>query len=257
MLGRMLSRGRVVMISVAVGAAGLSPAAMAAQTPTPQTVMVGSTKVVVPSSGVINIEGTPVSVPHSFTGRMVLVQPPSGSNVISQSGNTERQLPAGATGASFSLLPQDTTAAVVPSTATYQPAGAPSGMASALTHRRGIRAQQATLADDCELYADPPYAAGGEKIDADSDIYCNTGHALIVNIISTLYWLGNSGWVWQSNAGNSGNQNEWIGATATHSCTFNTTHYWHTRADTTIEDFTTDIDYADYVNSGPVDPTCR
>lgn len=244
---------------VACVIAGLVPVAVSAQ-----TAMAGNSVVSVPSGPAGNVSGPPV--PPGW--RVVVVQPPAGSPSISQDGQQQSQLPPGATGASFSLLSQGSNASTVPSTALYQappsavqasrarPASAVSWRNAGAHRTTGVRAHAAGV-DSCELYADAPYAPGGSKIDGDSDVFCGTSQVLWVNLISTLYWWSGSSWVWQSNDASGGNQNEWIGASATHSCTWGTTHWWHTRADLTIEDYSTDTYYADYLNSGNSDPTCR
>jgi hypothetical protein len=228
----------VLRVAVAAGViAGITAASASAQ-----TVEVGAQSVNVPTSGVISIDGQPVSVPAGFSGRMVLVTAPPGSTPVQESGQTDDQLPSGATGSSFSLLPQTTTAASVSSTAVYA-AGQPAG----------TTAQASTDAafDQCDLYADPPEPyTGRSTVYADSYTYCNTGHVLDVGVISTLYWLGNDGWEWQSNDSADGGADQVVLARATHSCTAGTTHAWHTRNDTSVTDYTTDISYAGYVNSG-------
>lgn len=205
-----------------------------------QTVEVGTNQVDVPSNGLISVAGDVVAIPSGYTGRVVVVDPPSGSQVVEEGGQTSYELPGDATGDSFQLLSADSTAATISSSPIYH------------TVSNSLLALSAASADSsnvCDIHAYDPSALGGQaKVRGVADTSCNTSHSVSVKVTATLYWLNGSGdWIWQSNATSSGFRG--ADASATHWCTRGKNSHWHTRNDSDVYDATTHIEYIDHVDS--------
>jgi hypothetical protein len=85
-----------------------------------QTVQGGAAAVTVPSSGQIVVDGQTVPVLPGVT-RVVVAAPPAGSTPFQEDGQTEYQLPPGATGESFTYSSADSygNSVTVPTTAVY------------------------------------------------------------------------------------------------------------------------------------------
>jgi hypothetical protein len=187
-----------------------------------QTVQVGAATVTVPSSGQIVVDGQTVDVQPSVK-RVVVAAPPAGSTPFQVDGQTEYQLPAGATGESFTYSSANSygNSVTVPTTAVY-------GSTSTTT-------APAASGPTCEITAYPPSANGGQAtVKGTSDLNCTgSGAASVqVRVQSTLYWESASGggWKWQGYAKSPWGY-EYEVVTFTHACTRGTTNFWHTRAD--------------------------
>lgn len=232
-----------------VGLVGV--AVVGAEAASAQTVIVGTSQVPVSSNGTVTIDGTAIPVPAGFAGHVSLVTPPPGSPVSTVDGQQEYGLPAGATGESFNLLPADSTAATVQAVPiTSQPSQ--SAASSPVT-----QPDASGTGGFCDMYADDPWAPGDEVIEGDTATDCTTGDALVVDVNSTMYELLDEGWETRGSGDNYGGENEFIEAEAFWDCTYNTTHTWHDRNNTQVEDYTEDWIYGWYLNGDSSDPTCR
>jgi hypothetical protein len=212
-----LTRKSFGLGAVAVAAALSGPATAHAA----QTVMVGNQPVTVPSSGIVTVNGQPVPVlPGAH--RIVTIAPPTGSTAVQEGGQTSYQLPAGATGESFSVPslsdPANSGTTSIPSTAVY------STTSPAL---RAFAKPDTAIAWGCVISASAPQKLGGS--------YTVKGYALAddctdpvqLQVTATLWWENgvNTGWQDQGDNVNSGTSS--VTASASHSCTKNTYHGWH------------------------------
>lgn len=188
-----------------------------------QTVKVGNQIVTVPSSGQIVVDGQTVPVQPGVQ-RVVVATPPAGSTPFQVAGQTEYQLPAGATGESFTYSSPNSygNSVTVPTTAVYGSTSAPTVTAAS--------------GPTCVITAYPPSANGGQAtVKGTSDLSCTGPGApsVQVQVQSTLYWESASnpqGWKWQGYAKSPWGY-EYEVVTFIHACTRGTTNFWHTRAD--------------------------
>jgi len=186
-----------------------------------QIVKVGTQTVAVPSSGQIVVDGQTISVAPGAT-RVLLAAPPAGSTAVVDGGQTDYQLPPGATGAAFTYPSANTDAVTIPSTAVYSsPSPEPA-------------ATPADSSPTCEVTPYTPGVNGGQAtVRGTSLISCSGENAELVEVQSqsTLYWesIDGGGWVWQGYALSPwGFESEDV--TFLHACTRGTTNYWKTRA---------------------------
>jgi hypothetical protein len=228
--------GGIAVVAAGLMSASLTSAAVADPVPpgtVPDTVQVGNQTVSVPATGVIAVGGESVPVLPGAK-RVVLVSPPPDSTSSQDDGVTVDQLPAGAAGANFSLLPANSTAGTVPSS--IIPEGA----------------SPDALPGACEMFAHEPSPNGGQQtVKGTVSTDCSSGDVVWVEVTATLYWSAGDSpfdWVKQNPTKTEADVYD-ATATATHSCTKDTTHYWHVRNDTLVEDEDTGDEYSDHLNS--------
>ena len=243
-LASVVAAGCVFLAGLAVAGPGAASGAASAQ-----TVIVGTKHVPVSSNGTVTIDGVAISVPAGFTGHVALVTPAPGAPESTVNGQKQYGLPAGASGERFSLLPASSTATTVQAVPITQPSQFAASSVATQPDASGTNGF-------CEMWADEPFAPGGEIIEGGTATYCETSDALVVDVNSTMYELLDS-WQTRGQDNNHGGENEFIEAEATWGCAFNTTHTWHDRNNTQVQDFTEDWVYGWYLNSDNSDPTCR
>jgi hypothetical protein len=214
---------------------GLVVAGVIASPALAQTVQVGTDTVTVPSNGQITVDGQTVTVMPGVT-RVVVAAPPAGSTPVPEGGQTDYQLPAGATGASFTYPSANTDAATLPTTAVYgSPNDTTTPATTAQAARRDVTAKAAASGPTCVITPYPPSPNGGRaQVKGTSLLDCTGPDAgkVDVRVRSTLYWMSIHGgsWVWQGNATSPwGKRSEDV--TFPHACTRGTQSWWHTRGD--------------------------
>lgn len=223
-VGRTLlsSTARTALRGSGVGlfAAVAISASPAVAQPLPQTVQVGTQTVAVPSNGEIVVDGQTVTVMPGVT-RVILAAPPAGSTPVPEDGQTTYQLPAGATGESFTYPTAPTDAVTLPTTAVFASAGAntviPDGSES----------------PTCEVTAHLPAANGGQAtVKGTSSIGCSGYGAAQtkVQVWSSLYKWVNNEWSDLGQSPGSGWQTEDASSTFTAACKRGTSSSYHTRA---------------------------
>jgi hypothetical protein len=185
-------------------------------------VQIGAATVTVPSSGQIVVGGRTVPVQPGVK-RVVLAAPPAGSTPFQVDGQTQYQLPAGATGESFTYSSANSygDSVTIPTTAVYGSTSTPTA--------------PATSGPTCVITAYPPSANGGQAtVKGTSDLGCygNGAANTQVRVQSTLYWMSIDGgpWKWQGYAKSPWGY-EYEVVTFIHACTRGTASFWHTRAD--------------------------
>jgi hypothetical protein len=101
----------------------------------------------------------------------------------------------------------------------------------------------------CWIQSDPGRRKGTVKGTVFTDR--SDGDLLWVQVTATLYWsAGNSPFSWQKQNPTATDADVYDAtATATHSCTRGTTHWWHVRNDTLVEDEDTGTEYQDHQDS--------
>jgi hypothetical protein len=231
-VGSAFVRAALRAVRRGAGLALVAVVAVPAASALAHTVQVGARTVTVPSSGQIVVDGRTIPVQPGVK-RVVLVEPPAGSTPVQVGGQTEYQLPAGATGESFSYssLASYGDSVTVPSKAVYG-----STSTTARTASTNSLATAAASGPTCEITAYPPSSpAGSSTMRGTSFLGCSGPGAgsVCVKVRSTLYWesINGGGWVWQGNATSAwqcGGNND---VTFIHACTRYAVNYWKTRGD--------------------------
>jgi len=220
------ARWRALYVGLGTAAVAAACVGSAAAGTTPRTVKVGNDTVTVPSSGRVMVDGQSVPVLPGAQ-RIVTIAPPPGSTTIEEGGQLSYQLPAGATGESFSVGALTTAAASgatsIPSTAVYS---------SPQRNRDTSAHPAAAIAWGCVMWASSPSTLGGRYTVRGTALTDDCTDPVQLKVTATLWWESGPGTPYQNEGSNSNSGTSSVSASVSHWCTKGTAHYWHTENQT-------------------------